>query len=92
MVKVIAVMLHIEPGLLFSLSRHFYFYINFPFICPYLNPTILNDMGQNFLYNMNNFKQLIIVLESPFDFNVNHCDNDGHTIVTKYLIIFLLQN
>jgi len=82
--KVFNVILFLYPVAIFRVATHDGFGRIFHKIMNHNNVNLLNEFGQNFIYKINSLNNIIKILDSDLELNVNHTDNKGITFVMYY--------
>jgi hypothetical protein len=83
--NILNVMLVINPKIIFEIAYFEDFYKFLPLIFQNVKCNILNDKGQNFLFNLRNLQNVLTVLESGLNFDVNFVDNESATFITVFM-------
>ena len=86
--NIIKTFLEIRPFAIFKIisSNKFNFNIMFPKIKDKIDPKIVDEYNKNFAYYIGNINDIIQLLESDFEFDVNHIAFNNLTFVTYFAI------
>ena len=81
-INFIKIILDISPDAIFKIVRNDNFGTIFPEIKNKIDPKVVDDNNRNFYYYLKHHGDIIQILESNIDSDINHVDNNGMTFVT----------
>ncbi|AZL89325.1 hypothetical protein QKC54_gp0504 [Megavirus baoshan] len=80
-IKIIKALLLLQPNIIFKLSKSDFINI-FPCIKNYIDGNVCNSLGNTFIYYfVDDIRNIIKILQSDIDLNINNINNTGETFV-----------